>query len=877
MSDMNNIEIIQNKIDALVDKIIQKENTDEDFRITYAQILEKINTKIELFSNNDNFEKLGLLSVEIRNMLNNRQVVVDSKFSAIKAEFDSLQDLISASIKTPELIALFDKLQNQIHFFAEEQEKQKSSFEFISSKLDSLSLLDNLKDELHSNFAIVKEQNVISNENISKQFMAFNEFNSLIEECNQSTLDNLKTVILALKDFETSLNEDVTDIKEHVSETINSVISKVQQTDSYVEVMNTNLTTMMEVVGNLFEDEPFQDVQSDLADILTKLSFLSESLKSIATKEELFSQVSEYNEDLKNTTQNIIFELEAKLVDKFDLSEMSKISEMTAQIISKNDTIIETAEKILLGTESIKDDVWTIKDSVNELSTSVLSKDNFEEKIEVVKSSLVDEIIDTISAESCATSEQIKLLLDKVENDNSAISELIKTTSDKQFTEQANIVDKFEKLVNKLSKDVMDGNESSASLLLELSKVFNSFKTEFSEIVLKKHKEELDGALATLQTKFLTQLIQVADNISFDDAVEEINDTLCIQIDVVIEQLQLNIAAIRQELAQYQESTFAFDKAFIEIIEKIDNALQENISDKIDSLVADFNLFAKGKESDEIVYTMPDIESDLSKIRLDLSNLQKLLVDTDDESLEDGSDITSKLEKINEKIELVIGSPINDEIQEVKALFGSLNEDVTSISQRTNKLILTSDNVNKTLKKNIETFTDILASFERQSLEFYRSTFVRDLCAKVESLGKSNEVITEAFMYLGEWVDSASETFNDIKSDIEVVKNCVDFGSEDVQADDIEQTIHTLSDKVFEQEAKIDAIESKLDRVLAYQDETKDIKALMEYVASQVSVTNEKLIGNDELAQKVANMEKQLKKIEKSVNLITDYLDEDEE
>ena len=42
MSEMNNIEIIQNKLDALVEKIIQKENSDENFRITYAQILGRV-------------------------------------------------------------------------------------------------------------------------------------------------------------------------------------------------------------------------------------------------------------------------------------------------------------------------------------------------------------------------------------------------------------------------------------------------------------------------------------------------------------------------------------------------------------------------------------------------------------------------------------------------------------------------------------------------------------------------------------------------------------------------------------------------------------------------------------------------------------------
>ena len=73
MFEKNNLNTIQNKLDALVEKIVQKENSDEDFRITYAQILEKINTKMDVFSGNENFDKLGLMALEIRNMLKDRQ------------------------------------------------------------------------------------------------------------------------------------------------------------------------------------------------------------------------------------------------------------------------------------------------------------------------------------------------------------------------------------------------------------------------------------------------------------------------------------------------------------------------------------------------------------------------------------------------------------------------------------------------------------------------------------------------------------------------------------------------------------------------------------------------------------------------------------
>ena len=63
MAEINYLEIIQNKLDALVEKIVQKENSDEDFRITYAQILEKINTKMDIFSNDD--ERSGSLCFKI--------------------------------------------------------------------------------------------------------------------------------------------------------------------------------------------------------------------------------------------------------------------------------------------------------------------------------------------------------------------------------------------------------------------------------------------------------------------------------------------------------------------------------------------------------------------------------------------------------------------------------------------------------------------------------------------------------------------------------------------------------------------------------------------------------------------------------------------
>ena len=384
MSEINYLEIIQNKLDALVDKIIQKENSDENFRITYAQILEKINTKMDVFSSGENFEKIGLISIEIRNMIKDRQEVVDSKFNAIKAEFDNLNDILINSLKTPELLAAFNKIQNQIHYFTEEHEAQKAAFasainSIQSNDADFRSLLSKLNEETQEN--------------------------------NKRALEDLSTIIYSLKEFEDSLNDDVSDIKDFVTEKVDSVITKIHETDSFIDVLNNNLTTLVQVVGNIFEDEEFQDLQSDIADILTKTAFLSETLKELATKEELLENSSKNKEEIKKYTQELISDLEQKIVEKLDFSELNDIKDY--------------AEKMFYqGTEVLKDEIWEIKDTVSDVQKNSVTKQSFDEKIKELQAKITEDITDSLSTESIATANQITEISSTIENLRNDISDI---------------------------------------------------------------------------------------------------------------------------------------------------------------------------------------------------------------------------------------------------------------------------------------------------------------------------------------------------------------------------------------------------------------------------------------------------------------------
>lgn len=91
MSDENYYEIIKKKLDAIVDRIIQNETSDENFRVTYAQILEKINTKIDVFSSSDNIRKMEMLVQEIRTVINEKDENLCRQIATMLVQFEGIK------------------------------------------------------------------------------------------------------------------------------------------------------------------------------------------------------------------------------------------------------------------------------------------------------------------------------------------------------------------------------------------------------------------------------------------------------------------------------------------------------------------------------------------------------------------------------------------------------------------------------------------------------------------------------------------------------------------------------------------------------------------------------------------------------------------
>lgn len=648
MAEINYFEIIQNKLDALVDKIIQKENSDEDFRITYAQILEKINTKMDIFASNETAERINLIGLELGKLIKERQEVVDSKFAAVKGEFDNLNQLVAESLKTPELLAAFNKIQNQIHYFTQEQDNQKLTVNSIISQIEKIGSLEETNDNLRANFAIVKEQNTIINENVNKQMSLITQLNELAQDCNQKALEDLNTIIFSLKEFSESLNDDVKEIKDFVNEKVETIITKVHETDSFIEILNNNLTTLVKVVGNIFDDEEFASLRDDVAELLVKANFLSESVSKIATKEEILDNSEKNKDEIKKHNQELITELENKIVSKLDFSDIGDIKDYTEKMFFQ-------------GTEVLKEEIWSIKDTVNNVNSNAVSKEDFDNKLAELKAlnnQIKEDITDIISEESVAASNQI--------------------------------------------------NEISATI--------EALKNDISNIILNEQNEQITTALQNLQTKFVSQLIQIADNISFAQDAEEINDNIFNCSDEIKEKISADITDIKQEIELLKGVSDSENANIVNLLTKIDDALKTDITSDLKALISGFKLLTTGlKEDKGYVYTLPDIESDLSKIRLDLNNIQKVLIDAENGSDESSSDITTKINNIKSAVERLQESPITAEVADIKELFDHLNEDIASISKRTNKLIISSDELTKVLKANIASFTSLINTFENKA------------------------------------------------------------------------------------------------------------------------------------------------------------------
>ena len=605
----------------------------------------------------------------------------------------------------------------------------KLNFEEIKEKLQSISLqMDNCNESLlkdiYTDINKLKEtsssvnQYIENLQNIQNLALTSAEF----EEYQKQQLD------LALKTNENIFNE-LNVIKESSNTTKTN--TNIKQIEKNLETLHKNLTGYIEIITSKIDSSPkiseFETVMKDLNDISRKdIKETNSLLKKLQLKFETFK-------------------------DKEFQTQFSKISE-----IYDNLTIINAwIEKVGFLNKSIENvyarlganiDFDDVSEKIDIIYENISALNNWTMKIDTVDESVI-EIQSKITA--------LTDLISQSGNISEALNE-IKNRFDSTFTGDLD----FEDITNKL--DIVYENLSSINTWA--SKV-DALDEKF--ISLENNADNINNKIESVDNK-IKDFDEINNNINeIKENVANINNVMdeemiSSKIDIIYENITLLNKWINK-IDDISKQSEVLDNKF--------NEANSNINEKIDKITETLS------SASENLDNVSDIKEKLEKISSALNSITHSSTSDNDSYIYSLLDIESDFLKLHKLLDDNTKTTSND-INALKARFEELNDDISSISVRTNKLILSADDANKEFKNYLDDFKETINLLNEQRENFnpelkfnLLGTRLTELVQLMKDNLSSNENLNTAFLYLAEWVDATGKVLNNISSDIEQVKN----------------------------------------------------------------------------------------------------------
>ena len=784
---------ISPKIESIDDKISQ---TVDDISLIKGEILNKNSDasfvdKLQILTNNVDFAKESLLSA------------TEAAGKDLTEKLLGLRDIVTDGLASRD--ENFAQIRERIDTFVENYSNIASNTEIKVG--NSISEIAGLKAEIENITKGIAEWNYNQDDRDSKLAgVITNELGEIT-----STLETLQDGIQA------GLHQEISKNTELVENQINNLIE-------YIDNVKTELANKEEPYDFAGEFKEVKDkitavkqeinlVNTDITDILT--SKAESVLMEILPVKTALENLNNLKEDLSNKVDEVkdvcnIESLKAAIEDvnsfigrKFDaISEISNFRE--AVETCANNIKTELAEKI--------------NSNIGELKTAITvatNNDEMKASFEDLKSDFSDRLA-------------------KVYNETSKNNELLSSTQEK---------------IDQTSKDlevISDGNTKISGLLDIINQKVDILATadededytvldEIDEIknLISSQRNLIENTansdkVSAIENK-LEELISKIDNIETSD-LKEMRETILTAILSVFEQI-----------------------SFIEESEDIKDFVEEK-TDEINESIRKVQQQLKQIVDDDYAYTLQDVESDIAKLRMVLNDLSNT------SSKEEISDISDNIHRIVSTVEDLQNSLTQEQMSGLKSDFERLSEDVLSISSRTNKLLLTSDESYNALNDGLNDFSNVIHSLEERISHFDNKEISERIEEKIDNTynvvtasANSDKVMRQALMYMGEWIDNASENIENIYENSEKI--------EDVQAiiEELEsklpeqkELLQSLEDRFEEQQNRMDRLEMKLEKILSAIDDLDDNK----------------------LTKKVDKIEKQITKLSNNIEKLASYVDE---
>lgn len=587
------------------------------------------------------------------------------------------------------------------------------------------------------------------------------------------------------------------------------------------------------------------DIHSMLEEINSKIDILtlSDNSEWISEIKQALDQLNG-NEEAGDSKLHSMLSLISEKIDilaasdNYDLIEdvRDEILDALQNIQPKSDN---SEIKDLINSLDAKIDILADTDSTIQLSDLRVAIDSIGDKIDAL----------ALAGEDSAEIDDIKTTLKTIEN------EINKLNSEQavQGSEYSEIFDTI-----KDSLDVIEYKIESGETEENIKKLSETDAKITSMLELLNHKidiissseDSLNAAEDIEDVKQLilaqTDYIERFERNSKTDAVKKCLKELTEEVNYLSSNSNTNSKQVQKAMKDMKESIMAavvtiFEQvSFVEETEDIKDFVEEKtdvINQNLVEVTKQLKQITSSTEDTDYNYSMQDIESDLAKLRLALNELQNNSIESQSSEL---SNISDTLYKITSSVEELQNSMTQDDIKDLKY---DINNGLEGIGKNlTNQISRKVDKVTKLLEKSSD----------------------------------SDKVMRQALIYMGEWIDSASESMNKISTNSDEIVD-VKSAIEDLKSSmpEHKEILTSLEEKFDEQQERLSYFEKQIsklgtleDRFDEQQERIDRLEMTIEKVLSAVED-----IDDSRVTRKIDKIDKQLAKLSTNIEKLASYVD----
>lgn len=865
-------------------------NTAEDIKTSLAEKMEDQHDEIKsLLTVAVNNEEIINAIEDLKKCFKSRiKALAENKEEEKSDEFatNEFEEAFEENTKTAQVIADikqdFNRFSDLINDLSGENPEIEDVLNTIKNKIDTITIVRPEKndDENLTDFDIIRDENDEEplEENI-ETIIGENNFDFI------KAFDLLKQDITKLRtDVEKAIPQDGN--KPAISSL--SSIPKLGNDNLLINLNNKiddlskelNKDWLEEIKGYIAGSE----IQSMLEDISGKIDILT------------LTDNSEWIEDIKNTLQNLNTSEISGEPNK-EIQEMLKLISQKIDILASSDDYeliedvrdsIETSEEIketlnlldkkvdIIATSNNNEEIEDIQDSLENIESKIdiISQTDNTENFDDIQNSLenIESKIDIISqSEDSTTLEEIDNLKHQLTNLSEKVDIVAQTDYSNDLDEIRDYIygleDKLSDIYTKtkpIEENVRKLSASDAKLTSMLETLNHKIDEIFTNNNANSQKEFEDiKHLIFAQSDFIKNFENNSKTEAFKKCLKELTlevNNLNINSHTETKQVQKSLKEMKESIMAAVVTIFN-QVSFIEESEDIKDFVEERtdeINQNLEEVTKQLKQITSSTDETDYNYSMQDIESDLAKLRLALNELQNNELENQSSEL---ANIADNVYRITSTVEELQNSMTQDEIKDIKS-------EIFTLREQTQKILASSDESYNAINTGLEGFSKVITN--------HLTDKVDKVTEMLEKSSVSDKVMRQALIYMGEWIDSASESIDKISSNAEEIV-------------DVKNTIEKLKKEIPEQTDILNSIEEKFDeqqeRLSYFEKQISKLGNLEEKFEQQeeridrLEMTIEKIlsavedIDDSKVNKKIDKLDKQLAKLSINIEKLTAYVD----